>query len=407
MHALCPPNHPLRKTTAVRRLHFSSAFTTAGSLEKAIVSAKPDLVIPGDDVSLHHLHQLYEKCLRGSREASLVQSSVERSFGSRESFAILRSRARFIEVAGEEGVRVPKTEVINDIEDLKKWSRRNGFPAVLKANGTSGGEGVIRVNNLSEAQQGFSFLQAPPLLARATKRAVMDRDKTLLWPSLTRRKFVVNAQAFVSGREATSLIACWDGKVLACLHFEVVQKRSDNGPATVLRLIENHEMSAAATLIVRRLGLSGIHGLDFMLQEKTGDAYLIEVNPRATQVGHLTLGKHRDLPAALYAAITRTSLKPSPAVTDKTTIALFPNEWMRDPASNFLRTAYHDVPWGEPGLVQVAIERAQRTRESDLAATYKRTMTWALTFLRRNCSPVVNPAVVVSCAAAKNEETAS
>ena len=61
-----------------------------------------------------------------------------------------------------------------------------------------------------------------------------------------------------------------------------------------------------------------------MLEEQTGSPYLIEVNPRATQVGHLTLGPGRDLPAAFYAALTGEAIQEAPKVTENRTIALFP-----------------------------------------------------------------------------------
>ena len=129
-----------------------------------------------------------------------------------------------MQIAQEEGVRSPKTEIIANIRDLTKWIARMGFPTVLKANGTSGGDGVKVVKTVEEAEHAFRKLQAPPLIARAIKRALVDQDPTLVWPSLFRRRFVVNAQAFVAGREATSTIACWKGKVLASLHFEVLKK---------------------------------------------------------------------------------------------------------------------------------------------------------------------------------------
>lgn len=405
VHAFCPPEHPLRKSTSVERVHSYSALSPVRSLQKAITFSRPDLVIPGDDVSIDYLHQAYETCLKTAEQEIVVRRCVERIFGSRESFSILRSRSRFIQVAAEEGIRVPVTEEIKDVEDLKRWFRSNRLPVVLKANGTSGGEGVVRADNLKEAKEAFNSLQASPLLARAVKRAMLDHDKTLLWPSITRRKFVVNAQSFIAGREATSLIACWEGRALAKLHFEVIQKRSDSGPATVLRLIENDEMSAAADRIVRRLGLSGFHGLDFMLQESTGDAYLIEINPRNTQVGHLTFGLHRNLPVALYSAITDTPPIPFPAVTDGQLIALFPNEWMRDPSSNFLPSAYHDVPWDEPALMQVGIEQAQRVHKSDLGGN--RPVVGIAAFLRRIWSPTPTANVMVSCRTAENEESVS
>ncbi|PYU61922.1 MAG: hypothetical protein DMG55_05910 [Acidobacteria bacterium] len=44
-----------------------------------------------------------------------------------------------------------------------------------------------------------------------------------------------------------------------------------------------------AEKMVRRLNLSVLHGLDWMLETYTGKPYLIEMNLRATQVGHLAL----------------------------------------------------------------------------------------------------------------------
>jgi hypothetical protein len=100
-----------------------------------------------------------------------------------------------------------------------------------------------------------------------------------------------------------------------------------------------------------------------MLETHTEHAYLIEINPRTTQVGHLALGTGHDLPAALYAALSGSCVPETPKITEKDTIALFPQEWMRDPASEFLLSAYHDVPWEEPALVDDCVRksRSQRT----------------------------------------------
>jgi hypothetical protein len=189
---------------------------------------------------------------------------------------------------------------------------------------------------------------------------VVDRDKTLICPSLFRRRPALSAQAFVAGHEATSTIACWKGTVLASLHFEVLRKTHAAGHATVVRLLENAEISSAVEKIVRRMGISGFCGFDFMLEASTGNAYLIEINPRVTQVGHLTLGAGRDLPAALYSAVTGQASRVTQAMTDNRTIALFPHEWARDPQSEFLRTAYHDIPWDTPELVHACIRRSRK-----------------------------------------------
>jgi hypothetical protein len=114
-------------------------------------------------------------------------------------------------------------------------------------------------------------------------------------------------------------------------------------------------MVAATVDLVRELGLSGLIGLDFVLEEGTSDASLIELNPRAPQMAHLSLGQSRDLPASLRAVLAGQPVQSRPAATDAEVIALFPQEWRRDPLSDFLRTAYLDVPWDEPELLRACV----------------------------------------------------
>jgi hypothetical protein len=358
--AVCPSGHPLGKMNAVRQAHAYRGLMPLKSFADAIAATNPDCIVPGDDLATHHLHELYDRERRSGKAGQSICAQIERSLGAPESFPVVHARAAFIALAQEEGIRAPKTEVIANQHDLREWVARMGLPMVLKANGSSGGEGVRVVRTLEEAGRAFRTLQSPPLLARAAKRALVDGDRTLVWPSLLRHRSTVNAQVFVAGHEATSTVACWEGNVLASLHFEVINKRDSAGPSSVVRLIENAEMSAAAEKLVRRLNLSGVLGFDFMLEAHTGNAYLIEINPRSTQVGHLTLGEGRDLPAALYSALSGEAVHTAPKVTENDTIVLFPQEWMRDPESSFLMSGYHDVPWDEPELLRACVQQRSK-----------------------------------------------
>jgi hypothetical protein len=235
-------------------------------------------------------------------------------------------------------------------------ARRFGFPAVLKADGTSGGVGVRIVRCPEEAERGFRSLKAPPLAIRAAKRAILDGDRTLMLPSLLRKRRVVSVQTFIRGREATIAVACWQGLILASISVEVLNTWKPGGPASVVRLIDNAGMVAVEKM-VSCLGLSGLCGFDFMIEDSTEHAYIIEMNPRSTQICYLPLGVGRDLPAALYSTLSGEPLREAPSVTAGDIIALFPQEWQQNPASEFLRSAYHDVPWAEPELVRACIRR--------------------------------------------------
>jgi len=362
--AVCPSGHPLSKTDAVCKIYKYRGLDALASFGEAIPASKPDLIVPGDDLAAQQLHLLYEQEHRKGDAGKPVCALIARSLGAPENFPLLYARAAFIQLAQEDGIRVPKTQVIRNIADLEKWMSAAGadFPVVLKADGSSGGDGVRVVRTLEEANRGLRALQAPPLLLRAAKRALIDRDFALVWPSLLRRRSVVSAQTFIAGREATSAVACWKGEVLASLQFEVLNKAASSGHATVLRAIDDAEMSAAAEKIVRRLNLSGVHGFDFMLESQSGDAYLLEINPRLTQVGHLTLGPGRDIPAALFSAVSGQAVCPAPKITEENTIALFPQEWIRDSASPFLQSAYHDVPWDKPELIRACVRARRKQR---------------------------------------------
>lgn len=363
VEVVCPSSHPIGVTSAVLRTHAYNGLAPLKSFLTAITATNPTLIVPCDDLAVLHLHQLYDRAQRRGRTGATICTLIERSLGSPASFPIVSSRASVMRIAGEEGIRVPKSRTISNCGDLREWIDTAGLPVVLKADGTSGGDGVRIVRTPEKVERVFRALQAPPLLARAAKWALVDQDTRLVWPSLLRHRFVVNAQTYVAGREATSIVACWEGTVLASLHCEVLNKHNPTGPATVLRLIENSDMSTAAEKMVRRLSLSGMCGFDFMLEAHSGDAHLVEMNPRATQVGHLALGPGHDLPAALYAAITGKVIHESPKVTENDTIALFPHEWLKNPASPFICSSYHDVPWDEPEFVRVCVGTHRKQRD--------------------------------------------
>ena len=256
-------------------------------LSRRFSASKPDLIVPGDDLASRHLHDLYFREKRNGREGQRICDLIVCSIGPPDSFPVANARASFMDIASQERIGVPKTAVVRNVSDLETWISHSGFPLVLKADGSSSGEGVKIVHTYSEAKRALRALQSPPQLIRVVKRALINRDLRWIRPALERRRSVVNAQEFIAGRDATSLAACWKGKVLAALHFVVINKQYERGPSSVLRLIENKEINAATERLVRRLKLSGLHGFDFLLEKDTEKPYLIEMNPRATQVRHL------------------------------------------------------------------------------------------------------------------------
>jgi ATP-grasp domain len=353
---VCPGRHPIQATTAVGTTYSFRGLFPLASIRSAILSARPDMVIPCDDLARSHLHLIHTQCSQGSSQNRAFSALLERSLGDPSHFSLIESRSALMQLARVEGVLTPTTGMVSDLEELRFWINENGIPIVLKTNGTSGGRGVKTATTLCEAELAFRRLNSPPEAARTIKRASVDNDWSLVRPYIEHRLPVINVQKFIPGRDATITVACWQGRVLASIGFEVLRTWRPKGPASVVKLIDNQEMQAAAEKLAVRLHLSGLYGFDFVLDEMTLRPHLIEMNPRATQTAHLALGPKRDLSSALGAALAGEPLPETPSITNNDVIALFPLEWQNDSASPYLFSAYHDVPWEQPKLVHLGVK---------------------------------------------------
>ncbi len=350
VQAWCPPGHPLEKTRGLERIHRGRALAPLRSLRAAIRAAAPDFVIPCDDDAAIHLHQLHER----NGDAAL-RVLIERSLGAPASCSFATARGPLMMLAQSVGVRVPETRQIASSVDLEAWCAQHHFPAVLKVDRSWGGLGVTVVRDRAQARQAFRQAMHPSPL-RALSHLVLRRDPSHLLRWLGRARPGITLQAFVEGRPANRAVACWRGEVLAGISVVALQTRTPNGPATVVRVVDNPEMAEAAKRLVRALGVSGFCGLDFVIEPATGAAWLIEVNPRATPISHLPLGSERDLPAALHARLRGEPAPESACAIRGDVIAMFPGEWCRDPVSPHLRTTFHDVPWAEIDLVRECVD---------------------------------------------------
>jgi hypothetical protein len=248
-------------------------------------------------------------------------------------------------------VHIPQTAQIDSFRHLSDWVQKYGLPAVLKLDGSFGGRDVIMMRTVGEL--------LPSAMRMRIHKSAIRRMKSLIGgeaePFFAARNLSsakVCVQSFVSGRLANCAVACWRGEVLAWVAIEVLQTRSEFGQATVVRRVPGHQMVAAARSIVRELQLSGFYGFDFVLDQSESRPYLIEINPRATQINHFPGYNSCDLATALFGAMCNKEVASVPDRWGADDVALFPQEWMRDPKSEWFSKAFHDVPLEEPELLR-------------------------------------------------------
>ena len=328
---------------------------TAAAIRRAIDAWHPDLVIPGDDPALRCLHALHADAkLKPGPRAAIMAQLIETSLGNPVHFGLVEQRSAIVDLAVADGLRVPGSAVLSGLADLRDRLAGATFPKVLKTDGSWGGLGVRIVRSAEEAERAYRELASPPKWTRVAKHLLQGFDTGPLQARFARHHPIVTLQDYVAGRPANCAVACWKGEVLAGLSVEVLQTDVETGPSTVVRVIDHPEIAHAAAHLVRRLELSGFCGLDFMLDE-AGGAYLLELNARTTQICHLALGETSDMVGNLHACLIGGPPRRI-APLDCAVVAFFPQEYWRDPASSYLFTAYHDVPWTTPEFIRAYLD---------------------------------------------------
>jgi hypothetical protein len=355
VEVVCGRDHPFRFISGIKRIHHYRGLNSLKSLDEAITLSDPDLVVPCDDTVVWQLHELHRTKLR-------LQPLIERSLGVASSYGIVAGRAELMEIAQELEIRTPQTRRIAIATDLEEWFSVPGTSGVLKADRMCSGKAISVVHSLAEAEQARAELCRPMRLIETLARWLFIHDATAIWKRKNIGSPKLSIQQFIPGPPANAMLACRDGKVLAMVMVEVLCAQGETGPSLVVRLIENQEMRTTAERIAHRLNLSGLHGLDFILEEGTGNAYLIELNPRCTQLGHLQIAEQGDLVGVLCGTFTGSSVRPKQKPIDQETIAFFPQALLANPKSPYLKNAYVDVPLDEPRLVREMMRRDWRDR---------------------------------------------
>ena len=350
---IAPRDHGIRNVGGIKT-HFRSVSYSARAsfVAQTIQRWMPDMMIPCDDLATCCLYDLHSDAVGGAgRGSDIIKEVLEKSLGDPASYSVARKKSKFMAFATGEGLRVPETVEINGPKDLANRLETSTFPQVLKLDGTSSGLGVRIVNDEREGKRAYHDLVAMFGWRRASKRAL----KQLSLKPFVRRSNneipSITLQRYIAGAPANRAVLCWRGEVLAGLSVEAVKTAHVTGPATVVRVLDNAQMAEVSEYVVRRLGLSGFVGFDFILEATSDRAFLIEMNPRPTPICHLSLDRQRDMTGALFAKLAGSEPRRSDLRFPGKVTTLFPGESWRDPNSEYLSSCYHDVPWEEPKLV--------------------------------------------------------
>jgi hypothetical protein len=356
---LCPRDHPLTQVSGVRRIHSYHGTRSLECLESALREPGLDTVIPGDDGVVAQLHAVHAA-------QPALRPLIEASLGDPRGYPVTGNRLRLLELAAELGILIPDTRRVLATDDLVHWHEQVAPAAVLKIDGECGGNGVRICSSLEESLAAYRELTAPPSLATAWKRLIVNADPLALWAHRNRRPPEVSIQQLIRGRPANAMLACRGGELLLVVCVAVLATDGLTGASTVVQRIDHKPMEQAAKLLASRLRLTGFYGLDFMIDTVTQSAYLIEMNPRCTQLGHLKFGDRPSPAAAFVAAWSGERTCAAERALPLDTIGLFPQALNAAGAgaraSASAGGSYLDVPWDEPALLAELMKASRPER---------------------------------------------
>jgi glutathione synthase/RimK-type ligase-like ATP-grasp enzyme len=368
--ALTPHGHPARRLREIQD-HF--AYHTQPrliSIVRAIDRWSPDLLVCVDDLAVRELQNLHQRTAASDdKTRRQISELIELSLGPASSFSAMHNKSAFLALAEIEGLRTPRTIVLPAACAFESVPAELIYPIVVKADHSFGGRCVRIVNSAADVRAAVWEFQTPNTWRGIVRRVFGAILEALNRPLMLSLRRAISLQQYIPGRPSNRAVICWKGKVLAGISVEAVEVTGEQGPASVVRVIDHSEMAIAAEHVVKRLELSGFVGFDFVL-DSLNQAWIIEMNPRVTPICHFFLADGTNLAGSLYSQMT--GLQPLSRLTPINCglIALFPNEIVRSPTSEYLQSCRHDVPWNEPELVLSVLNRALRPRISRRLRTF-------------------------------------
>jgi len=308
----------------------------------AVRAVRPALILPGDDVAVRTLMQLALRPPEGLRSdvRDELADVVRRSLGPPASWTDSIDKSRLFDVARRAGVPIADGDVAEREHDAAAIAAHLGYPVIVRPSRGSGGKGSARCDSEAELRSAIRLAPSPDGLDTGEPQ-----------------RFVI--QRFIDGRVVNRAALAWNGvEIAGFTRGRLETHPGPLGPASVVEFVGLPAVRDANLRLFAALDLHGLAGAQYMIEPDRGAALLIEIHRRmlpATHAGGL-IGV--DLAAALRACVdgvSWTGPTDLPGGTGRR-IALFPQEWYRDPESAWLATLPSDAPWHDPRLFEAMLK---------------------------------------------------
>jgi carbamoyl-phosphate synthase large subunit len=254
---------------------------TLASIEEIIKKEKPDGLIGtlGGQTGLNLTVQLHEQKILEKYGVELLGTSVE-------SIQNGEDRERFRNLMIEIGEPIPESAIIQSIEEGYEFVRKIGFPVIIRPAYTLGGDGGGFAYNEME----FETVLKKGLAASPIQQVLVERS-IKGWKEV---EYEVMRDA-----NDTCIIVC------NMENMDPVGVHTGDSivvaPSQTLNDVQYQLLRDSSVKVIRELGIIGGCNIQFALNPKSNQYYIIEVNPRVSRSSALA-SKATGYPIARMAA---------------------------------------------------------------------------------------------------------
>ena len=192
---------------------------------------------------------------------------------SPEAISLMGDKLAAVELASASSVpRVPGSGPITTVAEARQFTRRHGFPVLIKARAGGGGRGMRVVRSEAEL--------TPALEAAGAEAGAAFGDPSLYLETFIERARHIELQVLGDSR----------GNVLhlgerECSTQRRHQKLIEEAPAPALASKVRAELAEAAVRLAKAVDYQGAGTVEFILDDETSRWYFLEMNTRI-QVEH-------------------------------------------------------------------------------------------------------------------------
>ena len=255
---------------------------TTEVLEKIIVNEKPDALLPtiGGQTALNLAMSLDELGILKKYNVELIGASVE-------SINKAEKREKFKQAMEKIGLRVPKSIIVNNLDQGLNDISKIGFPAILRPSFTLGGTG----GSISYNEKDFESLLKSALDSSPVSEVQID-ESIVGW-----KEYELEV---VRDKNDNVIIIC------SIENFDPMGIHTGDSitvaPAQTLTDKQYQELRNYSIDIIREIGVdTGGSNIQFGVNPANGDVVVIEMNPRVSRSSALA-SKATGYPIAKIAA---------------------------------------------------------------------------------------------------------